>query len=52
MAALLWRVFFVWYSIGAILVAFELLPPTLEWANAAFLYLAGLVGAVLFNQAV
>ncbi|MDZ5711928.1 carotenoid biosynthesis protein [Jeotgalibacillus haloalkalitolerans] len=38
-----WKVFLVWYGIGVILVAFDLLPPFLEWANAVFLYLAGIL---------
>ncbi|WP_404403365.1 carotenoid biosynthesis protein [Jeotgalibacillus malaysiensis] len=38
-----WKVFLVWYGIGVILVAFDLLPPFLEWANAVFLYLSGIL---------
>ncbi|MFB1080904.1 carotenoid biosynthesis protein [Jeotgalibacillus sp. JSM ZJ347] len=40
---IVWKVFLVWYGIGVILVAFDLLPPFLEWANAVFLYLAGIL---------
>lgn len=46
MSAWLWRIFLIWYSVGVVLVAFDLVPPALEWANAVFLYLAGLIGAV------
>ncbi|MBM7577351.1 carotenoid biosynthesis protein [Jeotgalibacillus terrae] len=38
-----WKIFIVWYVIGVVLVAFDLLPPFLEWANAVFLYLAGIL---------
>ncbi|TFE03002.1 carotenoid biosynthesis protein [Jeotgalibacillus salarius] len=38
-----WKIFLLWYAIGVILVAFDLLPPFLEWANAVFLYLAGIL---------
>ncbi|AJD91217.1 hypothetical protein JMA_19000 [Jeotgalibacillus malaysiensis] len=38
-----WKVFLVWYGIGVVLVAFDLLPPFLEWANAVFLYLSGIL---------
>ncbi|MDZ5473825.1 carotenoid biosynthesis protein [Bacillus sp. 31A1R] len=39
----IYRTFLVWYFVGIILVAFDLLPESLEWANAVFLYLAGIV---------
>ena len=42
----IWRVFLVWYSVGLILVGFDLLPPFLEWANAVFLYLAGTLAII------
>lgn len=37
----IWIVFLIWYGVGIILVSLDLLPPSLQWANAVFLYLAG-----------
>ncbi|WP_158598300.1 carotenoid biosynthesis protein [Falsibacillus albus] len=39
----IYRFFVLWYGAGVILVALDLLPPTLEWANSVFLILAGLI---------
>ncbi|MBM7647883.1 putative membrane protein [Bacillus ectoiniformans] len=44
----IWRFFLVWYVCGVILVAFDLLPPWLEWANAVFLYAAGSLAIMYF----
>lgn len=40
--------FIVWYSIGIVLLSFDLLPWWLEWANAFFLMLAGTLGFLYF----
>ncbi|MFZ3589175.1 carotenoid biosynthesis protein [Bacillus sp. DJP31] len=39
-----YRFFIVWYIGGLILVGFDLLPPSWEWANALFIILAGGIG--------
>ncbi|WP_059282850.1 carotenoid biosynthesis protein [Bacillus coahuilensis] len=39
----IWTFFIIWYICGVILVAFDLLPPWLEWANSVFLYVSGLI---------
>lgn len=44
----IYRLFLLWYAIGIILLAFDLLPPWLEWANAVFLILAGTLGFMYF----
>ena len=43
----IWIVFLVWYGVGIVLVSLDWLPPSLQWANAVFLYLAGLL-AILY----
>ncbi|CAN7359738.1 carotenoid biosynthesis protein [Rossellomorea sp. LjRoot5] len=43
----IWIVFIIWYGVGIILVSFDWLPPSLQWANAVFLYLAGIL-AILY----
>ncbi|MCI3922526.1 carotenoid biosynthesis protein [Paenibacillus sp. TRM 82003] len=35
--------YLLWFAIGYLLVAFDALPPSLRWANAAYLVLAGLL---------
>jgi bisanhydrobacterioruberin hydratase len=40
--------FIFWYVVGVFLLLFDLLPPMLEWANAVFLILAGILGAIYF----
>lgn len=40
---LLYKLYIVWFAIGLVLVGFDLIPPWLEWANSAFLILAGIV---------
>ncbi|MCA1058472.1 carotenoid biosynthesis protein [Rossellomorea aquimaris] len=42
-----WSVFLIWYGVGIILVSLDRVPPSLQWANAVFLYLAGFV-AILY----
>ncbi len=42
--------FLIWYSIGIVLLSFDLLPWWLEWANAFFLMLAGTLGFLYFYQ--
>ena len=42
----LFRFFVFWYGCGLILLTFDILPPSLEWANAVFLVLTGVLGAV------
>ncbi len=44
----IYRLFLIWYVIGIILLAFDLLPSWLEWANAVFLILAGTIGFIYF----
>lgn len=43
----IWIVFIIWYGVGIILVSLDLLPPSMHWANAIFLYLAGVL-AILY----
>ncbi|TWI57953.1 carotenoid biosynthesis protein [Halalkalibacter nanhaiisediminis] len=45
---ILFRFFLFWYTCGVILLTFDILPPFLEWANAVFLILSGLLGVVYF----
>lgn len=42
------RIFFVWYICGFILLTFDLVPPALQWANVVFLMLSGSIGAIYF----
>lgn len=42
--------FLIWYSIGIVLLTFDLLPWWLEWANAFFLILAGTLGFLYFYK--
>ncbi|WP_201716203.1 carotenoid biosynthesis protein [Rossellomorea arthrocnemi] len=42
-----WIAFLIWYGVGIILVSLDWLPPALQWANAVFLYLAGIL-AILY----
>lgn len=44
----IFQLFIVWYCIGIVLLSFDLLPWWLEWANAFFLMLAGLLGFLYF----
>ncbi|MGL4522970.1 MAG: carotenoid biosynthesis protein [Bacilli bacterium] len=46
----LYYFFLFWFVCGFILLGFNLLPPSLEWANAVFLALSGLLGSVYFVQ--
>ncbi|WP_216830480.1 carotenoid biosynthesis protein [Alkalihalobacterium elongatum] len=43
-----YRMFIFWYVIGIILLSLDVLPPWLEWANAVFLILAGILGGIYF----
>lgn len=45
---IIYRLFVFWYCCGLILVGFDLLPPILEWANAFFLILCGILGGFYF----
>ncbi|WP_052650305.1 carotenoid biosynthesis protein [Planococcus massiliensis] len=44
----IFRLFLFWYSIGIILLGFDILPAWLEWANAFFLILSGTLGFLYF----
>lgn len=44
------RLFIFWYIVGVILLSFDLLPSWLEWANAVFLILSGMLGALYFTR--
>lgn len=46
----LYYFFFVWYFCGLVLLAFDILPSYLEWANVVFLILVGVLGAVYFIE--
>ncbi|ARI77678.1 carotenoid biosynthesis protein [Halobacillus mangrovi] len=48
MSSLIYRFFIFWYICGVILLAFNLLPPWLEWANSVFLITAGIVASIYF----
>ncbi|WP_226658073.1 carotenoid biosynthesis protein [Pseudalkalibacillus hwajinpoensis] len=43
---LIFRLFIFWYCCGLVLVGFDLLPPFLNWANAFFLILCGILGSL------
>ncbi|RXI97764.1 carotenoid biosynthesis protein [Anaerobacillus alkaliphilus] len=45
----IFRLFIFWYIVGIFLLAFDLLPAALEWANAVFLILAGTLGGIYFS---
>ncbi|PFG13226.1 carotenoid biosynthesis protein [Bacillus sp. es.036] len=45
---IIFRLFIFWYCCGLILVGFDLLPPFLNWANAFFLILCGILGSIYF----
>jgi len=47
----LYLVFLFWYVMGMLLLSFNLLPTWLEWANAVFLILCGLLGFFYFYHA-
>lgn len=42
----IFRFFVFWYICGVILLTFDILPPSLEWANTVFLVLTGVLGAI------
>ena len=44
----IYRLFIFWYTVGIILLGFDILPSWLEWANAVFLILAGTIGFLYF----
>jgi putative membrane protein len=44
--------YLVWFSIGYILIIFDWLPPFLEWANAAYLFIAGTLAAIWLSARV
>ncbi|KZE64879.1 hypothetical protein AWM68_09530 [Fictibacillus phosphorivorans] len=44
----LFRFFIFWYSVGLILLGFDILPPALEWANSVFLIICGILGGLYF----
>ncbi len=46
---LAFRLFIFWYIVGVFLLLFDLLPPWLEWANAVFLILSGILGGIYFT---
>ncbi|WP_226670547.1 carotenoid biosynthesis protein [Metabacillus litoralis] len=45
---LTFKLFLIWYTVGIILLTFDLIPSYLEWANVVFLVLAGLIGGIYF----
>lgn len=45
---LTFKLFLIWYYVGIILLTFDLIPPSLEWANVVFLFLSGLIGGIYF----
>ncbi|WP_113926850.1 carotenoid biosynthesis protein [Bacillus sp. P14.5] len=48
---ILYYFFLFWYACGVVLLSFNLLPASLQWANAVFLMLAGLIGSLYFLSA-
>ncbi|WP_186320648.1 carotenoid biosynthesis protein [Fictibacillus phosphorivorans] len=46
----LFRFFIFWYSVGLILLVFDILPPALEWANSVFLIACGVLGGFYFYR--
>ena len=46
----IFRFFIFWYTCGVILLTFDILPPFLEWANAVFLIVSGLLGVIYFMR--
>ncbi|AOM82729.1 carotenoid biosynthesis protein [Salisediminibacterium beveridgei] len=42
--------FIIWYSIGVVLLTFDLVPPWLEWANVVFLITSGLIAMLYFYR--
>ncbi|WP_185806821.1 carotenoid biosynthesis protein [Bacillus salinus] len=44
----IYRLFLLWFSVGVVLVGFDLLPPYLEWANLVFLVLTGVLAIIYF----
>ncbi|QHE51977.1 carotenoid biosynthesis protein [Pontibacillus sp. HMF3514] len=48
MSLWIFRVFLIWYGCGFILLSFNLIPPALQWANAVFLILSGIIGGIYF----
>ncbi len=50
MTTLVFRFFIFWYICGLILLAFDLLPVWLEWANTVFLLTAGGIAGIYFTQ--
>ncbi|UII55488.1 carotenoid biosynthesis protein [Cytobacillus spongiae] len=46
----IYKWFLIWYVCGVVLLSFDLLPPWLEWSNAVFLILAGLLAAIFFYK--
>lgn len=46
----LWIVYFTWAGIGTVLLALHSLPPWLGWSRPFFLWLCGIVGAVLLSR--
>ncbi|WP_394604374.1 carotenoid biosynthesis protein [Fictibacillus sp. UD] len=50
MDKVLFRFFIFWYSVGLILLVFDILPLSLEWANSVFLILCGILGGLYFYR--
>ncbi|WP_078553120.1 carotenoid biosynthesis protein [Bacillus alkalicellulosilyticus] len=44
----IFRFFLFWYVCGVILLTFDLVSPSLEWANVIFLLLSGILGVIYF----
>ncbi|MGL4820162.1 MAG: carotenoid biosynthesis protein [Bacilli bacterium] len=45
-----YKLFLFWYVVGLVLVGFDLLPSSMNWANTFFLALAGTMGAFYFVE--
>lgn len=46
----LFSIFAIWYAIGVVLLVFNLVPQSLDWANTVFLVMAGGLAMVFFYQ--
>ncbi|MCA1031007.1 carotenoid biosynthesis protein [Bacillus timonensis] len=46
----IYYLFLVWYTIGIILLSFNLLPPSLEWANFVYFVIIGLLTVIYFTH--
>lgn len=42
----IYQFFIIWYICGVVLLAFDWLPPWLEWANVVFLHVSGFIAFI------